>query len=792
MSAAFSNEPSGATQRLDHAWNSTAGFEDVYRSTAIVTDGTAPLSPSNVARHRLEAFAKDGGGQIHYYLPGTYRDMFVGCWWKLNAGFQGRSVFDKMFFMRGPDSNGVFGLYGGPTKGGSFTLCFVHNSGNVDNSHTMAGHLGLQGFPNVGPATVTPGTWFKIEAYLKSSTTLTSRDGIVKWWVNGIPAGSYTNINYGPAGLNEWVWTETWDRSGDMGTVNTVAWEHYMDQLYISTGGTVGSGGTPPPEPDPTPPPQAVLASITPSNLSTVVGTSKQFTISMSAPVASNTSLFTTSSNTAVATVPDSVTIQSGSSSALVTATPVAVGSTTISTSYNGVTKAATLQVGTSGSTSGSTAYDYSAQFSGTQGQDNWYYLENDGTEMTYSGGSSTWTGSDTYGGNLQTIWGSGFHPGGTRATILRFVVPASGSADIDGSFYDLDTAGGTGAVARVMHNGVTLFTRTIANGDTTGGVYDLTRTVSAGDHIDFVVANQTADYQNNSTSLNPVITLAAVSTEPTPPPPPSPPASVVDFFTTVASVTAGTAFSMTVRLSETVSIDTAVEIRVGSTSILSAPTSVTVASGTFEKNFTVTPLAASLVAIEAVLNGTKRVTLNVQPAPSTTPPDIDTGPVTDPLLPTIVRAIIPVPDGASLILSQRALALAFKYDAQPEWVAITDFPPSSSEYVHAFTWPSGTTAICYRAKAIDGTWGASSCVPFVATPPTPPPPAVNKAVTDKAGIRWQLTGKKSPYELKRNGSTMDNTYGVALRKSGDGYMELLQANGVWIRRNGNSWEFVQ
>lgn len=796
MSATFPNEPSGATALLDYNFSLPHPF--YYGSFTPFSDATAPVSPSNVLKTTLSPLARTGGAQLNWATSGLRRSMFVDISWKINAGFQGRTAADKMFFMRGPDSNGFFGLLGGPNKGGgSFFVYFGHNSGNVNNSHTMAGDLGLIGYPNAGNASITPGVYTKVEAYLQSSTTLTSRDGVVKWWVNGQLAGSYTNINYGPTGLNEWIWTETWDGCGgnpncDLGTVNTVEWNHYVDHLYIAAGGTVGSGPPPPPPPDPTPPPQVVLSSLTPSNQSTVVGSSRQFTISMSGPVLTATSLFTTSSAPSVATVPASVTIAAGASTALVTATPVAVGSTSISTSYNGVTKAATLQVGSSGSTSGSTVYDYSAQFSSTQGQDNWYYLENTGTPMVYNGGGSVWVGSDTAGGSLQTIWVNGFHPGGVRGSVLRFVVPTTGEATIAGSFVDLDTGGGTGCVARVKHNGVTIFSRTINNGDSTGGTYSLTVAVAAGDQIDFTVDNQTGDYSFNSTRLNPVITLAATSAPPTPTPEPESPVNLADFFTTVTSFRVGTPFTMTVRLSQVVTANTSVTIRVGSASVLTAPSSVTVLSGASEASFTVTPLAASIVAIEAEYNAVKRVTLTIAPLPEQPPPVVEPAPPTNPDLPTTVIAIRPYADGAAITLSQGAKELAFKYDAQPDWTTVSTYQPNATAHVHRFTWPSGTTTICYRARALDGTWQESACTALPLPLPPPAPPVTNKAIIDRDGLRWQLTGKASPYILKRNGSTMDNTYGVLLRKSGDGYVELLQTNGIWIRRKNDAWEFVE
>lgn len=55
-------------------------------------------------------------------------------------------------------------------------------------------------------------------------------------WVNGNLIIDYTQFNYcGPngEGLNYFLWNETWDGHQDMGVSNTVAWEHYIDHLYL-------------------------------------------------------------------------------------------------------------------------------------------------------------------------------------------------------------------------------------------------------------------------------------------------------------------------------------------------------------------------------------------------------------------------------------------------------------------------------------------------------------------------------------------------------------------------------
>lgn len=270
------NEPAGAGLIVDCPFNSKptpthdpagCGIGNFYNAGSIVQDATAPLSPSNVFKSAIQAGQSTGGSQLNYLTPQVYREMYVGMKWRINSQFFGRQVANKMFFVRGPQSNGFFGLMGGPgggnAAGSPFFLFFgpnvtnqVGQPGALDNSHTCGGS-GFTCFPNVGSGqTVPAGNWFTIEAYLKSSTTSTSRDGIVRWWVNGQPAGNYTNMNLSVAGLNEWVWSETWD-----GTVNpppSTEWAHYIDHLRVSipncpAGGCPFSGGgtTPPPPPPP-------------------------------------------------------------------------------------------------------------------------------------------------------------------------------------------------------------------------------------------------------------------------------------------------------------------------------------------------------------------------------------------------------------------------------------------------------------------------------------------------------------------------------------------------------------
>lgn len=241
----WTNEPAGASVLLDCPFNSLngCGILDVYFSSQITSDSSAPVSPNSVVQSTLHAGNASGGMQIGIAFPQTYREMYVGLMWRTNPQFEGRLVGNKLFFVRGPGMNGVFLFGADRLTNGSNSMIFGTNTGGVDNSHACSSG-GLLCYPNAGPGTLTVGVWTKLEAYIKSSTTATSRDGIVRWWVNGVLAGNYINMNYGWSGLNDWTWSETWD--GYVNPVPSVDWNHFIDHLHVSAGGGGASTDQPP------------------------------------------------------------------------------------------------------------------------------------------------------------------------------------------------------------------------------------------------------------------------------------------------------------------------------------------------------------------------------------------------------------------------------------------------------------------------------------------------------------------------------------------------------------------
>jgi len=173
-----------------------------------------------------------GGSQIEYIVPFKSREMYMAHMWRTNPEFAGRQVGNKLYFQGGREGSGLF-LFGAGGSQGAVQKAIVwsFNSSKWDNSHIATGiSLGL--LPNVGAGLATTGQWTLLESYIKASTSYTSRDGIIRWWVNGTLAGSYTNVNYAPEGLDFYTWTQTWD--GTVNPVPTQNWSHYVDHLRIA------------------------------------------------------------------------------------------------------------------------------------------------------------------------------------------------------------------------------------------------------------------------------------------------------------------------------------------------------------------------------------------------------------------------------------------------------------------------------------------------------------------------------------------------------------------------------
>lgn len=229
----------------------------------------------------LSAGASTGGQQTIWPKSGSQQPLtntYVCFRWKMNAQFVGITTANKLVFVAAQDftygratNNAYFGVRpintsNYPVSAMPMYMFFGHNSANLDNSHTCALDLGLECTPNVASTPLYADTWYTVEIHSIASSSLTARNGTVKWWINGVLNGSYTNLNYGDGIINQFQINHTWDGSFAIQCYNAVTNPkgrdctnpqiHYFDELLIASVGGLSGGSTPNPD-TPSGPPTA-------------------------------------------------------------------------------------------------------------------------------------------------------------------------------------------------------------------------------------------------------------------------------------------------------------------------------------------------------------------------------------------------------------------------------------------------------------------------------------------------------------------------------------------------------
>lgn len=261
--AQWANEPSGSQRVVDCSFAVATCAGSYTRGTwlplfplPLASISSAPLSQPWVGDAALYYPNTSGGTDLGWYDNQADREIYMGAYFMWTGTSSSIPGSTKLFFLRsfntrfGNDQlNGIFSIEGRDPS--SRRITFSANTGGYDNSHACGGdNLGATCFPNAGSGVFPVNAWVKLEACIRASTNSTSQDGVVRWWVDGSPAGDYRNLNYGGANVNEWWWNQTWDGDGGLNGKGFTSDVHqYLDHLVISIppdGGCAGGGGTPP------------------------------------------------------------------------------------------------------------------------------------------------------------------------------------------------------------------------------------------------------------------------------------------------------------------------------------------------------------------------------------------------------------------------------------------------------------------------------------------------------------------------------------------------------------------
>ncbi len=245
--AQWANEPSGATRVLNcpmSAADCVGGvvrgtWLDVYHNLTYFTPGDAPLSPPTIARASLIYPNTSGGGDLGWWDNQADRGLYLGAYFRFIAGGSSIPGVTKLFFLRnnsnlagGARTNGIFLISGRDAT--TRQMIFAHNTGGLNNTHTCSNN-GELCYPNISSGVFTIGQWVKFEAIVCASTTTTARNGTVRWWINGVEAGRYTDFNYGSGSTNEFWWNQTWDGEAGLNGKGFTGDVHQdVDHLVVS------------------------------------------------------------------------------------------------------------------------------------------------------------------------------------------------------------------------------------------------------------------------------------------------------------------------------------------------------------------------------------------------------------------------------------------------------------------------------------------------------------------------------------------------------------------------------
>lgn len=151
----------------------------------------------------------------------------------------------------------------------------------------------------------------------------------------------------------------------------------------------------------------------------------------------------------------------------------------------------------------------YSAQgdFSGTQGQNCWSYLDSAGVPMVYDAANARWRKEPD---QTVLLWAGGTHPGTSLDSVRRWKAPVDGAVKLVGRFADADPANGDGIQVTIRKNATVIFTEDIANG-AAAAEFDLTVKLLRNDQLDFVV-NRKANPTNDTTAFSADLTFTPLS----------------------------------------------------------------------------------------------------------------------------------------------------------------------------------------------------------------------------------------------------------------------------------------
>lgn len=206
----------------------------------VVTDATAPRSCCNVLRFDYTNVGPDIGPANYYILWPDKNEVYVEFWFKVSPNWHTNPAGGGKTFYVWND--------GGSMWSGAFCVTQFGTCPSWPNDTPMAYGFWLQWqgpppdstvygdftrMPNVTTTTFTRNQWVKVGKYLKEETVPgSSRDGIIRIWINDVLNENYTNISTPGSGFNELHLDPIKQIASEMGVTEYM----FVDHLRIQGG----------------------------------------------------------------------------------------------------------------------------------------------------------------------------------------------------------------------------------------------------------------------------------------------------------------------------------------------------------------------------------------------------------------------------------------------------------------------------------------------------------------------------------------------------------------------------
>lgn len=238
------NVPAGLTTLSDDPFDSLTedGWITLQRDTThgsgatLASDERAPLSPPSVLQFTYaKGFQAGHTPAVTYYdVVVPVKEAYFGFWWKPSDPWQNNveSGVNKLAFLltQQTATHGEMAMIMFGTDSGPYTIQVVTEF--PSDIRRLA--------PNLVPTLVTLGVWHRVEWYARFSSTDSTRDGVLQWWLDGVPQGGYADLLMpDDPGFKEFQIAPTW--GGVVGTKSERDFYCYDDahiSIPIATGDT--------------------------------------------------------------------------------------------------------------------------------------------------------------------------------------------------------------------------------------------------------------------------------------------------------------------------------------------------------------------------------------------------------------------------------------------------------------------------------------------------------------------------------------------------------------------------